>query len=86
MNEVGLRDFNIDGWYGLFAPAGTPTTVVAKLHSAFAAAMQDVLTRQRVEAASLSMPAVQTPESFGRFVESEIRRWEPIVRASGASL
>jgi len=86
MNEVGLRDFNIDGWYGLFAPAGTPANVVTKLHSAFAAAMQDVLTRQRVEAASLSMPAVQAPVSFGRFVEAEIRRWETIVRASGAAL
>ncbi len=86
MSEVGMRDFNIDGWYGLFAPAGTPAPVVAKLHAAFAAAMQDASTRQRVEAASLSMPAVQSPESFGRFIEAEIRRWEPIVRASGASL
>ncbi len=86
MSEVGLRDFNIDGWYGLFAPAGTPAPVVARLNAAFGTAMQDAATRQRVEAASLSMPAVQSPESFARFVEAEIRRWEPIVRASGAAL
>lgn len=86
MNDVGLRDFNIDGWYGLFAPAGTPAPVVAKLHAAFASAMQDDATRQRVEAASLSMPAPQSPQDFASFVQAEIARWMPIVRASGASL
>jgi tripartite-type tricarboxylate transporter receptor subunit TctC len=86
MNESGLRDFNIDGWYGLFAPAGTPAAIVAKLHAAFASAMQDAATRQRVEAASLSMPAPQSPEAFARFVQTEMQRWQPIVRASGASL
>ena len=86
MNDVGLRDFNIDGWYGLFAPAGTPAPVVAKLHAAFASAMQDDATRLRVEAASLSMPAPQSPQEFASFVQSEIARWLPIVRASGASL
>jgi tripartite-type tricarboxylate transporter receptor subunit TctC len=86
MNESGLRDFNIDGWYGLFAPAGTPAAIVAKLHAAFASAMQDAATRQRVEAASLSMPAPQSPEAFARFVQAEMQRWQPIVRASGASL
>jgi tripartite-type tricarboxylate transporter receptor subunit TctC len=86
MNDVGLRDFNIDGWYGLFAPAGTPAPVVAKLHAAFATAMQDDATKQRVEAASLSMPAPQSPQEFASFVQAEIARWLPIVRASGASL
>jgi tripartite-type tricarboxylate transporter receptor subunit TctC len=86
MNDVGLRDFNIDGWYGLFAPAGTPAPVVAKLHAAFATAMQDDATKQRVEAASLSMPAPQSPQEFASFVQVEIARWLPIVRASGASL
>jgi tripartite-type tricarboxylate transporter receptor subunit TctC len=86
MNDVGLRDFNIDGWYGLFAPAGTPAPVVAKLHAAFASAMQDDATRQRVEAASLSMPAPQSPQEFESFVQAEMARWMPIVRASGASL
>jgi tripartite-type tricarboxylate transporter receptor subunit TctC len=86
MNDVGLRDFNIDGWYGLFAPAGTPAPVVAKLHAAFASAMQDDATRKRVEAASLSMPAPQSPQEFASFVQAEMARWMPIVRASGASL
>jgi tripartite-type tricarboxylate transporter receptor subunit TctC len=86
MNDEGLRDFNIDGWYGLFAPAGTPALVVDKLYAAFSSAMKDAATRQRVEAASLNMPTPQPPQEFARFVQNEMRRWEPIVRASGASL
>jgi tripartite-type tricarboxylate transporter receptor subunit TctC len=86
MEELGMRDINIDGWYGLFAPAGTPAPVMARLHGAFGTAMQEAGTRQRVEAASLSMATVQSSESFSRFVQDEIRRWQPIVRASGAVL
>jgi tripartite-type tricarboxylate transporter receptor subunit TctC len=86
MNDVGIRDFNIDGWYGLFAPALTPAPVIAKLHAAFAGALQDAATRTRVEAASLSLAPVQAPDAFGKFVEAEMRRWQPIVKASGAEL
>jgi tripartite-type tricarboxylate transporter receptor subunit TctC len=86
MEELGMRDINIDGWYGLFAPAGTPAPVMARLHGAFGAAMQEAGTRQRVEAASLSMATVHSSESFSRFLQEEIRRWQPIVRASGAVL
>jgi tripartite-type tricarboxylate transporter receptor subunit TctC len=86
MDELGLRDFNIDGWYGLFAPAGTPPAIVAKLHAAFAAAMQDSATTSRLEAASLSVATVQSAEQFARFIEAEMQRWNPIVKASGAQL
>lgn len=84
--EAGLKDFDIAGWYGLWAPAGTPQAVIAKLHAAFAAALAEPATRQRLDAASLNALASASPEQFGRFVQDEIRRWGPIVRASGATL
>jgi tripartite-type tricarboxylate transporter receptor subunit TctC len=84
--EAGLKDFNIDGWYGVFAPAGTPAAVVQKLHGAFMAAMADAEVRAQLDRASLNGAAPQSPEAFGRFVQDEIRRWAPIVKASGASL
>jgi tripartite-type tricarboxylate transporter receptor subunit TctC len=86
MEELGFREFNIDGWYGLFAPAGTPKPIIAKLQAAFAASLQDSQTRTRLEAAGLSPAPVQSPEVFTRFIDTELVRWQPIVKASGAQL
>lgn len=84
--EAGLKDFDVAGWYGVWAPAGTPAPVVARLNAAFQAALADPATRSRLEAASLNGAPAGTPEQFGRFVQDEIRRWGPIVRASGATI
>lgn len=84
--EAGLKDFDVDGWYGVFAPAGTPSAVVAKLHAAFMTALADPAVRQRLEQASLNGAAPLSPDAFARFVQDELRRWAPIVRASGAKL
>ncbi len=84
--EAGLKDFNIDGWYGVFAPAGTPPAIVNRLNAVFIAAMADASTRQRLDAASLNGAAPMAPEAFSRFVQEENRRWQPIVKASGATL
>lgn len=84
--EAGLKDFNVDGWYGVFAPAGTPGAVVAKLHGAFTAALADAGVRQRLDQAGLNGAAPLAPEAFARFVQDELRRWAPIVKASGAAL
>lgn len=84
--EAGLKDFNIDGWYGVWAPANTPAPIVSRLNAAFVSAMADPATRQKLDAASLNVAAPMSPEAFGRFVQDEIRRWGPIVRSSGATL
>lgn len=84
--EAGLKDFDLDGWYGVWAPAGTPVPIVQKLHAAFMAALADPAVRQRLDAASLNGAAPQSPAAFARFVQDEIKRWAPIVRASGATL
>ncbi len=84
--EAGLKDFNVAGWYGVWAPAGTPAAAVAKLNAAFTAALADPATRQRLEAASLNPAPPMAAEEFGRFVQDEIRRWGPIVKGSGATV
>ncbi len=84
-SEAGLADFDIAGWYGIWAPAGVPAPVLNRLNQAFNGSLADAATRQRMDVASLTA-AGGSAEAFGRFVQTEIRRWEPIVRASGASL
>ncbi len=77
--------FEIDTWWGLIAPAGTPRDVVARLNSAFVAALEspDVKTRF---AGLLTEPVSSTPEQFADLIKREHARYEGVVKASGAKV
>ena len=80
--DLGLGDFNIDTWFGLFGPAQLPAETTQRLNRAFVAAMQspDVKARATTLMAEL---APDTPEQFGAFVRSELAKYGPVVRAMG---
>ncbi len=82
MSET-LRDFEIDTWWGLVAPAATPRDVVERLNKAFVAALQTPETQSRF-AQLLAEPVGNTPEQFGGFMKKELARYESVVKASGA--
>jgi tripartite-type tricarboxylate transporter receptor subunit TctC len=82
MSET-LKDFSIDTWWGLVAPAATPRDVVDKLNRAFVAALQAPETKTRF-AQLLAEPVGNTPEQFGAFMKKELARDENVVKASGA--
>ena len=84
MSET-LRGFEIDTWWGLVAPAGTPLEVVERLNKAFTSALQAPETRSRF-AALMAEPVATTPEQFGAFMKKELNRYEPVVKASGAKV
>jgi len=78
-----LRGFEVNNWIGLFAPAGTPNTIVLRWNAEVMRIMQapDIQARLPVEGARFSP---NTPEQFAAFVKSEIAKWAPVVKASGA--
>ncbi|MFC5521511.1 Bug family tripartite tricarboxylate transporter substrate binding protein [Polaromonas jejuensis] len=78
-----LKGFEIDTWWGLVAPAGTPKDVLAKLSQAYIAALQAPETRARF-ATLMAEPVGSSPEQFGAFMKSELRKYEKVVKASGA--
>lgn len=80
--EGGLPGFLAESWYGLYAPAGTPPEVIARLNEAARKAAQSETFRQRVESEGLVVSA-GAPEEFDRYVRSEIERWAVIVKAAG---
>ncbi len=80
-----LPGFAVDTWWGLVAPAGTPKEAVVKLHQAFSAALASGETRTRF-AAMMAEPAPSTPEQFAAFMKSELAKYEPVVKASGAKV
>ena len=80
-----LKGFEIDTWWGLVAPAGTPKDVVAKLNQAFVAALNSPETKAKF-ATLLAEPAPGTPEAFAGFLDVERAKYEKVVKTSGAKV
>jgi tripartite-type tricarboxylate transporter receptor subunit TctC len=78
-----LPGFEIDTWWGLVAPAGTPAAVVSRLNSAFVAALNAPEIKTRF-AQLMAEPAPTTPQQFEAFMTRERARYGPVVKASGA--
>lgn len=78
-----IKGFEIDTWWGLVAPAGTPLEVIAKLNAAFTAALKTPATQQRF-AQLMAEPMPTTPEQFGELMARERARYQPVVKRSGA--
>ncbi|MBY3040414.1 tripartite tricarboxylate transporter substrate-binding protein [Rhizobium laguerreae] len=83
--EAGLPEFKLGVWHGLYAPKGTPKEVVDKLTSALQAAMDDAVLKERF-AQIATMPATKeqaTQEALRIKLDTEIKRWGPIIKAAG---
>ena len=78
-----LPGFEIDTWWGLIAPAGTPRDVVSRLNAAFVSALQAPETKTRF-AQLMAEPVPSTPEQFAGLIQRELKRYESVVKASGA--
>jgi tripartite-type tricarboxylate transporter receptor subunit TctC len=83
--EVGLPDYTVTTWYGLWAPKGTPAEVQARVVEEVrrAGASDEIKT---VWASNGAEFGTLTPAQFGSFVSAEIKRWAAVVQASGAKL
>jgi len=80
-----FKGFEIDTWWGLVAPAGTPADVVAKLNKAFVEALNSPEAKTRF-AALMAEPVANTSEQFGAFMKAELAKYEKVVKASGAKV
>lgn len=83
--ETGIKNFEVVGFYGFLAPAGTPKDVVNKLSDAFKAVMNQPDIRQRMVAQGAD-PAYLGADDFAKFLTAELPRWAAVVQKSGAKL
>ena len=78
-----LPGFDVNNWVGLLAPAGTPVDIVRKWNVDVNKIMQGADIKQRLLTEGARYTP-NTPEEFGAFIKSEIAKWAPVVKASGA--
>jgi tripartite-type tricarboxylate transporter receptor subunit TctC len=80
---LGLREFDISTWFGLFAPARLPAETTANLNKAFVDALGSPEFKARM-ATLMAEPAPTTAGQFAAFVRAELAKYEGVVKATGA--
>ncbi|MCC7427523.1 MAG: tripartite tricarboxylate transporter substrate binding protein [Alphaproteobacteria bacterium] len=83
--EVGLAGYESSSPQVLYGPRGTPRPVVDKLAAAVNAALDDAGVKQRFAERGLERFPAMTPEQLVQWLRSEIEKWGPIIRATGAT-
>ncbi len=81
--ESGFPKFEATAWYGVLAPAGTPPAIVTRLHDEIVRALKLPDVKERLEYVGFEIVG-STPAAFGAYIKSEIKKWAPVVKASGA--
>jgi len=79
--ESGLPGYEIEGWYALFAPVGTPAVATAWLRAPIAALCASTAIRSHLRGLGLE-PAAMTIEQFATRINSELDKWAPVLRAA----
>jgi len=85
LDEAGLKGFNVAIWHGLYAPKGTPKAVVDKLNTALRGALKDpdFIKREEALGAVVVTDGRLSPVEHKKFVEAEINKWGPAIKAAG---
>jgi tripartite-type tricarboxylate transporter receptor subunit TctC len=84
-DETGVPGLYMSGWFGFFAPKGTPKDVIARLNAATVEALADPAVQKRFTEFGLDVAprAQQTPEGLAAFQKAEVDKWWPIIKAAG---
>lgn len=80
--ESGLPGFDVSTWYGILAPAATPSDVVKKLNEEFVAVTNMPKMQERLRSQG-AVPVGSTSEEFGLIIKRDIDRWKDVIKASG---
>ncbi len=85
LDESGLKGFNVTIWHGLYAPKGTPKPVLDKVNAALRAALKDgeFIKRQEALGAVVVSDSRVGGAEHKKFVEAEIAKWAPAIKAAG---
>lgn len=82
MREAGLPDYNLEFWYGMFVPAGTPPAIVKKIYDATVAAMQQPAVKATLAREGTEVSTSSSPEHFAAFLAEDDKFWVNLAKAA----
>jgi len=80
MREAGLPDYNLEFWYGMFVPAGTPPAIVSKIYDATVTAMQQTPIKAALAREGTEVSLSASPEQFAAFLSEDGKFWVQLVK------
>jgi tripartite-type tricarboxylate transporter receptor subunit TctC len=82
---AALKGFDASSWFGLLAPAGTSMDIVNRVQQETAKALNAPAVKERL-LANGAIPSGNTPAEFAKLIDAELKKWQPVVKASGAKV
>jgi tripartite-type tricarboxylate transporter receptor subunit TctC len=82
MRDLGFPNFTVETWYGIFAPAGTPAPIVAKLSAEIDSILQEPDVRAQLARQGMN-PIGGKPERLANYVREDLARWKRVVEETG---
>ena len=80
--SAAMKAYDVSTWYGFFGPRGIPPEIVTRLNKALNEALKDEAVRDKLTKAGVAVQG-STPEEFGKFMLSELARWNKVREAAG---
>jgi tripartite-type tricarboxylate transporter receptor subunit TctC len=83
ISESGVKDYDVQSWYGVWMPAGTPKAIVKKVSNEISEIFKMPEVQKHLAALGTT-PISSTPEEFGAFERAELKRWADLIKATSA--
>jgi tripartite-type tricarboxylate transporter receptor subunit TctC len=82
ISEAGVLGYEVTNWWGIVVPAGTPRSIIDRLHKELTAVVASTETKKRFETEGAE-PLSMSPDEFGRFIAAETIKWARVVKDAG---
>ena len=84
LDEMGVKGYEVNTWFGFVARAGTPPDIVKRLHAEIEKILASPAIREKLAAQGFDIAAPTSPAQFAKIIADDLASWTPVVKKSGA--
>lgn len=86
LDELGIKGYEVNTWFGFVTRAGTPSAIITRLHGEIGKILANPELKAKLAAQGFDIAAPTTPAQFAQTIADDLKKWVPIVKASGAQV